>query len=101
MINTLDISTRLPDVSDFKSVGDYDSYGRVAWLRGGYYWFGGLHSSHPTTTEWGMYWAIKGNILFLSPRGARFGWENGINQNLLSFLQKNIGTRFSIGRVIR
>lgn len=65
--------TRLPDINtdrDLESYG-YRAYGRFALLRGSGFWWGDLHSSHPSDTATGWYWAIdRGGDLYVSARGA-------------------------------
>jgi hypothetical protein len=57
------------------------------------YWFGLAPSSHPPTTLEGFYWALSGNVLYLSPRGASWGWERHIRDELIDFLARRLCLR--------
>jgi hypothetical protein len=65
---------RLPDINSQDELTKYrfNAYGRFALLRDESFGFGDLHSSHPTTTQRGWYWAIDiDGSLLISPRGAK------------------------------
>ena len=73
----VDLDHRLPDVDSYEDVPrEYERYGRCAILRGGAFWFGEVNSSHPPSTQEGFYWAVSGNVLHISPRGARYGFRD-------------------------
>lgn len=65
--------TRLPDFNTDRQLHatPYWAYGRFAVLLDGSFWFGDLHSSHPTVTKVGWYWAVdRHGDLTVSARGA-------------------------------
>lgn len=65
--------TRLPDINSDRQLQatSYWAYGRFAILPDGSFWFGDLHSSHPTVTNVGWYWAVdRQGDLAVSARGA-------------------------------
>lgn len=64
---------RLPDINSDRQLQatPYWAYGRFAILLDGSFWFGDLHTSHPTVTSIGWYWAVNGQgNLAVSARGA-------------------------------
>lgn len=94
MVLEIDLSRRLPDVNRHSAVPpEFESYGRVAVLNSGSLWFGGTASSHPPTTKEGFYWALSGSVLHLSPRGAAWGWERHITDDLIRFLADKLSLR--------
>lgn len=69
---------RLPDISNDCQLQatPYWAYGRLALLREGGFWWGDIHSSHPSDTATGWYWAIDRNgDLAVSARGAGIDGE--------------------------
>lgn len=65
--------SRLPDINTDRQLQDtpYWAYGRFAVLLDGSFGFGNLHSSHPTVTKTGWYWAVdRHGDLTVSARGA-------------------------------
>lgn len=65
--------TRLPDINTDRQLQQtpYWAYGRFAVLMDGSFWFGDLHSSHPSVTKTGWYWAVDRLCdLTVSARGA-------------------------------
>jgi|GEM_PF-3589585 len=88
----IDFTKRLPDISKISKIPpQYDNYGRFAVLNNGARWFDYSQSSHPTGTKEGFYWAITGNILYISPRGADYNWQNIVTDDLLRWLIKKLG----------
>lgn len=65
--------TRLPDINSERQLQttQYWAYGRFAILLDGSFWLGDLHSSHPSATKTGWYWAVdmQGDLA-VSARGA-------------------------------
>lgn len=64
---------RLPDINTDRQLQDtpYWAYGRFAILLDGSFWYGDLHSSHPSVTKTGWYWAVdRHGDLTVSARGA-------------------------------
>ncbi len=91
---TVDLTRRLPDTSNLEFLPeDLDSYGRLAIMQTGMIWFGDIHSTHPSTTQVGYYWARSGDVLYISPRGAALGWEELIDANVVNFLADKLGLR--------
>jgi len=73
--------TRLPDINtdqDMTRHGFHD-YGRFALTRTGF-WFAGSRSSHPADCQVGWYWAISGEELLVSARGAKMDGESLFNE---------------------
>lgn len=94
--------TRLPDINTDRALEGYGfmAYGRFALLRGGGLWWGDIHSSHPSDTVIGWYWAVDGNgDLVVSARGAGIDGEMLMQErrDLLAWLVAELVRR----RVIR
>ena len=94
--------TRLPDINTDRQLDatPYWAYGRFALLLDGSFWFGDLHSSHPSVTKVGWYWALDRNAnLHISPRGAAIDGDLLFNgrRELLAWLIEELVRR----RVIR
>jgi len=67
---TISLERRLPDINKPSALpSEYDDYGRIAVLKSGKIWIGGIGSSHPRDTVEGFYYALAGDTLYLSPRG--------------------------------
>lgn len=65
--------TRLPDINTDRQLQQtpYWALGRFAILLDGSFWYGDLHSSHPSVTKTGWYWAVdRHGDLTVSARGA-------------------------------
>jgi hypothetical protein len=98
--------TRLPDINTERDIGryGYKSYGRFALLRRNGLWYGDLHSSHPSTTQTGWYWAVTAEgELIVSPRGAGIDGEMLVNErkDILAMLVQELVRRKIIGRPSR
>lgn len=81
---------RLPDINSDRQLQatPYWAYGRFAILLDGSFHFGDLHSSHPSVTKTGWYWAVdKQGDLAVSARGA------GVDGVLLFAEQKPVLAR--------
>ena len=90
----VDLERRLPDVDSYDEVPEeYERYGRCAILRSGAFWFGELNSSHPPSTQEGFYWAVAGNVLYISPRGARYGFRDYVDDEFIRRLARKIGLK--------
>lgn len=90
----VDLEQRLPDVDSYAEVPQqYERYGRCAILRSGAFWYGEVNSSHPPTTKEGFYWALEGNILYISPRGAHRGFRDYIDDEFIRRLSRKIGLK--------
>lgn len=72
---------------------DLESYGRFAILRSGAFWCGPVESSHPSTTENGFYWGLRGNRLYVSPRGSTYAWRTHVTPAVVRTLADRIGVR--------
>lgn len=95
---------RLPDINTSCQLAatPYQSFGRFALLRGGAgFWWGDLHSSHPSDTVTGYYWALDENgDLAVSARGAGIYGEVLVNErrDILALLVAELVKRKIIGR---
>jgi len=90
----VDLERSLPDVDSYDSVpAEYERYGRCAILRNGAFWFGEVNSSHPPSTQEGFYWAVAGNVLYISPRGARYRFQEHVNDEFIRNLARKIGMK--------
>jgi len=91
---TVDLSKRLPDINKYSTVPkDLERYGRCAILRNGSFWFGEVNTSHPPSTQEGFYWAIYGSVLYFSPRGSLYNWEEKITDELIRFVSVKTGLK--------
>jgi len=95
--------TRLPDINTDRALEGYGfmAYGRFALLRGGGFWWGDIHSSHPATTQIRWYWAVDGNgDLAVSARGAGIDGEMLVRErrNILAWLVAELVRRKIIVR---
>ena len=100
---TINLSRRLPDINNYNAIPeDLEKYGRCAILRSGALWFGAENTSHPPSTQEGFYWAIAGDVLYLSPRGAAYRWEEFITDDIIRFVSVKTGLkrRYSRFRII-
>jgi len=86
---------QLPDIDKYKDLPqEYDDYGRFGETNNGAFYVYGIHSSHLTNTRIGGYWAVdkKYNVLFLSPRTSRIGFDEFIielikNKNFIKIVK--------------
>lgn len=91
---------RLPDIDSDRQLQqiEYLSYGRFAILLDGSFWLGDLHTSHPTVTKIGWYWAVyKQGDLAVSARGAGVDGEalfGKYNPTLARLIEELVKRRF-------
>jgi hypothetical protein len=100
----VDLTRRLPDEnSHSKVLAEYDDYGRFAILKNGTLWYAGRHSSHPSDTQDGFYWALSGNTLYLSPRGSTYNWPGIMTDEIIRTLARrlNLQKRYRQFKVVR
>lgn len=94
---------RLPDINSDRDLAKYGyrAYGRFALLRRNGLWYGDLHSSHPSTTQTGWYFAVtsEGDLL-VSARGAGIDGEVLVNKrrDILAWLVGELVKRKIIGK---
>ena len=98
---TIDLTRRLPDINKYNNIPeDLERYGRCAILRSGSFWYGEVNSSHPPSTQEVFYWAISGNILYFSPRGSAYRWEENITDELIRFVSVKTGLKRKFNKFI-
>ena len=89
----------LPDINRYKALPEeYDDYGRFGMTHRGSFYCLGISTSHLPNTEIGGYWASnkQDNILYLSPRGSRVGFEEFVNELIESGKIKIIASKAGI-----
>ena len=69
-------------------------YGRAAILNTGSLWVGNEKTSHPKC-KIGFYYAVSGNVLFLSPRGVASDWMDSVSDDLIRMIAKATGLKNS------
>jgi hypothetical protein len=71
----------LPDIHSYRQIPkEYDRYGRFGITTRDFFFVLPVHSQHPNNTKIGGYWAYNESLdtLYLSPRGASFGFKEFI-----------------------
>lgn len=90
----------LPDINSYRHLPDeYENYGRFGLTNNNNFYVSGIHSQHARNTAIGGYWATssKDDILYLSPRGVKDGFEkfiaNIINDGRINKILKMAGKK--------